>query len=100
MKKVLLTLVSFFGIAGNMSLSLAQEFEVGGPLGAVNEAGNFVAMSANVKVYGSFHFTESCTFDPERNLILSMNRGNDGGCLLYTSPSPRDRTRSRMPSSA
>ena len=25
---------------------------------------------------------------------------NDMGCLLYTSPSPRDRTRSRMPSSA
>ena len=26
--------------------------------------------------------------------------GNSGDCLLYTSPSPRDRTRSRMPSSA
>ena len=26
--------------------------------------------------------------------------GGAGGCLLYTSPSPRDRTRSRMPSSA
>ena len=25
---------------------------------------------------------------------------NEGTCLLYTSPSPRDRTRSRMPSSA
>ena len=25
---------------------------------------------------------------------------NRGFCLLYTSPSPRDRTRSRMPSSA
>ena len=25
---------------------------------------------------------------------------SDGSCLLYTSPSPRDRTRSRMPSSA
>ena len=25
---------------------------------------------------------------------------NDSSCLLYTSPSPRDRTRSRMPSSA
>ena len=25
---------------------------------------------------------------------------NIKGCLLYTSPSPRDRTRSRMPSSA
>ena len=32
-----------------------------------------------------------------------IDRGDghvDGGCLLYTSPSPRDRTRSRMPSSA
>ena len=26
--------------------------------------------------------------------------GGGGSCLLYTSPSPRDRTRSRMPSSA
>ena len=26
--------------------------------------------------------------------------GTDKACLLYTSPSPRDRTRSRMPSSA
>jgi polyphosphate glucokinase len=26
--------------------------------------------------------------------------GPIGACLLYTSPSPRDRTRSRMPSSA
>ena len=26
--------------------------------------------------------------------------GYIGSCLLYTSPSPRDRTRSRMPSSA
>ena len=25
---------------------------------------------------------------------------NDGSCLLYTSPSPRDREKSRMPSSA
>ena len=28
------------------------------------------------------------------------SRGMKKGCLLYTSPSPRDRTRSRMPSSA
>ena len=26
--------------------------------------------------------------------------GRGSNCLLYTSPSPRDRTRSRMPSSA
>ena len=28
------------------------------------------------------------------------SKGKGGSCLLYTSPSPRDRTRSRMPSSA
>ena len=36
--------------------------------------------------------------------LLARERGETGGtstaCLLYTSPSPRDRTRSRMPSSA
>ena len=30
----------------------------------------------------------------------SVNAELKLGCLLYTSPSPRDRTRSRMPSSA
>jgi DNA-binding beta-propeller fold protein YncE len=56
----------------------AQEFQAGGPLGAVNEAGVRMEMSDNVKVFGSFHFSESCTFDPERNLILAMNAGNRG----------------------
>jgi len=79
MKRMLLTLVSFFYVVGYVPVINAQDFATGGPLGAVNQAGNFVAMSDNVTVYGSFHFTESCTFDPERNLILSMNRGNDGG---------------------
>ena len=31
---------------------------------------------------------------------LQKDRGDYQICLLYTSPSPRDRTRSRMPSSA
>eukprot|EP00657_Telonema_sp_P-1_P012971 TRINITY_DN98_c0_g1_i3.p2 TRINITY_DN98_c0_g1~~TRINITY_DN98_c0_g1_i3.p2 ORF type:complete len:101 (+),score=42.24 TRINITY_DN98_c0_g1_i3:132-434(+) len=31
---------------------------------------------------------------------LCRFRVRSNGCLLYTSPSPRDRTRSRMPSSA
>jgi len=30
----------------------------------------------------------------------NLNGLLNGSCLLYTSPSPRDRTRSRMPSSA
>ena len=37
-------------------------------------------------------------------LRVAAKRDRDGAidyaCLLYTSPSPRDRTRSRMPSSA
>ena len=42
--------------------------------------------------------------DP-RDVLVSFKKntiapGNDYFCLLYTSPSPRDRTRSRMPSSA
>ena len=32
--------------------------------------------------------------------IASLENAKYGFCLLYTSPSPRDRTRSRMPSSA
>ena len=33
-------------------------------------------------------------------VVLVDEPGRSLGCLLYTSPSPRDRTRSRMPSSA
>ena len=39
--------------------------------------------------------------DPPRYSIEEcLERGLTYSCLLYTSPSPRDRTRSRMPSSA
>ena len=34
---------------------------------------------------------------PDRTRVFTTSNQN---CLLYTSPSPRDRTRSRMPSSA
>ena len=33
-------------------------------------------------------------------MIAGLEKIDNGNCLLYTSPSPRDRTRSRMPSSA
>ena len=35
-----------------------------------------------------------------KNSIDVLVLGDSNACLLYTSPSPRDRTRSRMPSSA
>ena len=36
----------------------------------------------------------------EQGALVITPRGERYTCLLYTSPSPRDRTRSRMPSSA
>ena len=54
----------------------AQDFVAGEPIGALSEAGEWRPMSDNVAVYGSFHFSESCTFDPDKNLILAMNAGN------------------------
>jgi len=56
----------------------AQDFSAGEPLGAVNESGVRMPISSNVKVFGSFHFSESCTFDADKNLILAMNTGNRG----------------------
>ena len=37
---------------------------------------------------------------PRELMGISYGKDSAYGCLLYTSPSPRDRTRSRMPSSA
>ena len=38
--------------------------------------------------------------DDGASAVVRVAAHDRGGCLLYTSPSPRDRTRSRMPSSA
>ena len=52
---------------------------------------------ATSKIVGGQFFPGETTFACMKLLrkIIEMH-----GCLLYTSPSPRDRTRSRMPSSA
>ena len=41
-----------------------------------------------------------CTFVEQDALALDALQTNISNCLLYTSPSPRDRQKSRMPSSA
>ena len=38
--------------------------------------------------------------DPENLMVIDTDYGQIHICLLYTSPSPRDRQKSRMPSSA
>jgi hypothetical protein len=61
-----------------LSTAAAQEFQIGDPISSINESGERTFMSDNVKVFGSFHFSESCTFDPQRNLVLAMNNGERG----------------------
>ena len=36
----------------------------------------------------------------DNSVVVIIGTGAGGGCLLYTSPSPRDGLLSRMPSSA
>ena len=47
---------------------------------------------------------DACCFDPltgwKRDGYCNTDDFDHGSCLLYTSPSPRDMRRSRMPSSA
>ena len=47
------------------------------------------ALHELTEIYGQCDFKEA-------DYIVALG----GDCLLYTSPNPRDRTRSRMPSSA
>ena len=50
---------------------------------------------------GYHNVTEAKIRAPSFHVMGTTCAENDpNGCLLYTSPSPRDRTRSRMPSSA
>jgi hypothetical protein len=55
-----------------------QPYFVGNPVGLpVNPApdGKFEAASPNVRMYGSIYSAESCSYDPDRGLIVVPNRG-------------------------
>ncbi|MDH3423497.1 MAG: SMP-30/gluconolactonase/LRE family protein [Gemmatimonadota bacterium] len=41
-------------------------------------AGQPLATTPNVKVYGSFHFAESCSYDPVRDVYVAPSLGNRG----------------------
>ena len=58
----------------------------------------FLESHLGYKKFG-FHIQKDYTANNSSNTNTTPHRNNIS-CLLYTSPSPRDRTRSRMPSSA
>ena len=80
-----------FVIIGGVSftrLPVAQYPEIAPPI--INVSGQYPGASADV--------VASTVVTPIEQQINGVE--NMIYCLLYTSPSPRDRTRSRMPSSA
>ena len=52
------------------------------------------------KFISAFEDRRRQLLEERENTQKSIDSGNFMGCLLYTSPSPRDTTASRMPSSA
>ena len=62
-------------------------------------------MEMNIEPY---KYSDNTDYNPKSQRKLLLHKGEikkligllSQNCLLYTSPSPRDRTRSRMPSSA
>ena len=99
------------------ALNADGEYEFGFPLGSVSSLGAKLypmkehrSVTARLNSTGQMipHSTEVFfrTGDFTQAIVEGMARSGMSGaysivpCLLYTSPSPRDRTRSRMPSSA
>ena len=78
--------------------------EIPGKTKKIN-ATQFAEQAADLEAQGAtFDFTEfSKVVDGKKGPLFDVAKkiaDTRGTCLLYTSPSPRDRTRSRMPSSA
>ena len=72
-----------------VTISLPDDVTIGNDLAVTND----LTVTGNLTVNGATTTASSTNTTIEDRLI-------ELGCLLYTSPSPRDRTRSRMPSSA
>ena len=74
--------------------------ETGAEVIIIEKAGPEMAGGNTKYTAGAMRFS----YDSSKDLLPLLKSPDDprlpNTCLLYTSPSPRDRTRSRMPSSA
>ena len=112
-------------IGANSTINLTANTEVGrGGAGTLNiDGGNYNQTNANLVIgqsqsgtgfaqvaNGTTTFSNGAQVNigtaaatagtGDTNTDSDINFNDGGGCLLYTSPSPRDRQKSRMPSSA
>ena len=101
----LLVLLSSVRMAGTRAKDSKHDDHESMMLSA-NDRSRWAMIYAMVE-HGTFSIDQVIKEDRRWNTIDKVvHRGVDGelhqysSCLLYTSPSPRDRTRSRMPSSA
>ena len=78
------------------------------PIGNIAAVPNIMALSTRVKANNMMDFIALARTEPDKLSYASPGLGSVAHllgeqfklCLLYTSPSPRDRQKSRMPSSA
>ena len=88
-------------------------FSLGGDINNHYEPGNFPGEEGKLRsldVFRTGHVTygmrefygnkDTTNYEEITHYFLIPHYPDNRDCLLYTSPSPRDRTRSRMPSSA
>ena len=76
-----------------LPIAMADHVPTQAPYGT-NASDDANAGTFTIGILGSDGYEDS----PPENYTIFFSQSS--GCLLYTSPSPRDRTRSRMPSSA
>jgi len=67
-RALILSLVSLTGAACVEAPEAQEPFRAGAPL----------ETTPNVRVYGSFHFAESCSYDPVRDVYVAPSVGNRG----------------------
>ena len=84
------------------NFDLEMLYEIGFCKGIENYSRHLTGKQAGEPPPTLFNYLRpnSILFIDESHVTIPQINGMYKGCLLYTSPSPRDRTRSRMPSSA
>ena len=97
-KRGVISLTYIFGVGKSRALKILEKAGVDQNK-KVNEW-NDSEISKIREAIGSYTIEGELRSETQLNIKRLMDIGSNRGCLLYTSPSPRDKSSSRMPSSA